>query len=175
MSHWEFIKQDALREFKNARKSWDYYELFYQGLSSQAKEYLQSQSREYKQYLNELQAIVLPVVSETCPVCATQCCHLVTPELSIWVAGLVGCFRMVDYLLARCDTEFPVPKLENAESNLCPFWDQGCVLPIDSRSWLCIQFFCDPLKTRLDMQKVDPLLEKINAIIINFSLQKCMV
>ena len=56
-----------------------------------------------------------------------------------------------------------------------PFWKDGCILPIDCRSYLCIQYFCDGMKEKLDMVLVNKYLEKVESVIDNFSIKECMI
>jgi len=164
-----------MSDFKKAQKKFELYEKFYLGLSENGKKYLRHQSKIYKTLLLDIQEIIVPSVKRNCPICEIQCCKLYTPELSIYVAGTVGGFDCVDYLLIRCDTILPDPCYENAEENLCPFWADGCILPLDCRSYLCTQYFCDKLKEELDMQLISKYLEKVEFILNNFSIQECMV
>ena len=163
------------RRSKAAKKRFELYEKFYLSLNDNAIKYLINESKKYKRSLKEIQELILPGVREICPACEVQCCRLYTPELSIYVAGTVGGFGLKDYLLIRCDEILPDPCYENAEKNLCPFWDSGCILPVDCRSFLCIQFFCTKLKNTLDMEAVTESLRKIQAILDSFSIAKCMV
>lgn len=166
--------QKAILDFKAAQERFELYEKFYLSLSDKAKEYLRKESKKYKGFLREIQELILPSVKELCPICEIQCCKLYTPELSIYIADTVGGFNLDDYLLIRCDRKLPDPCYENAEKNLCPFWGVGCILPIDCRSFLCIQFFCDKLKKELEMKPVLKLLDKTRAILNNFSIGNCM-
>jgi len=168
------LKERAVSDFKAARERYELYERFYQSLSDKARIYLRNESKKYKKFLRDIQELILPIVKEHCPVCDIQCCKLYTPELSIYIAGTVGGFNLNDYLLIRCDEILPDPCYENAEKNLCPFWDSGCILPVDCRSFLCIQFFCDKLKSSLDMEAVTESLRKIQTILDSFSIAKCM-
>lgn len=165
----------ALADFRSARKTFELCEKFYLSLSENAKEYLRRESRAYKTSLMEVQGLILPTVRKTCPACETPCCRLYTPELSIYIAGTVGGFALEDYLLVRCDEKLPDPVYENAVKNLCPFWDLGCVLPADCRSFLCVQYFCDSLKKELDMEPVLQGLGRIRALLNRFSVGSCMV
>jgi len=106
-----------MSDFKKAQKEFALYEKFYLGLSENAKKYLRHQSKIYKTLLLDIQEIITPSVKSNCPICKIQCCKLYTPELSIYVAGSVGGFNCVDYLLIRCDTILPDPCYENAEEN----------------------------------------------------------
>jgi len=164
----------ALLDFKTAREKYEIYERFYQSLSDKARTYVRKESKKYKKSLREIQELILPIVNEHCPVCDIQCCKLYTPELSIYIAATVGGFDLKDYLLVRYDQALPDPCYENTEKNLCPFWDVGCILPVDCRSFLCIQFFCDKLKQELNMKLVLKILDKTQAILNNFSIGNCM-
>ncbi len=169
------LMDGAISDFKAARQRFELYEKFYLSLSDRARQYLRNESIRYKRSLSEIQDLILPGVREICPACDRHCCRLYTPELSIYIAGTVGGFHIADYLMIRCDEILPDPCYENAVKNLCPFWDKGCILPVDCRSFLCIQFFCDKLKNALDMEAVTGLLEKTRGILDSFSIAKCMV
>ena len=164
----------AISDFKAARERFELYEKFYLSLSGRAKQYLRNESKRFKGSLKETQDLILPSVRKICPSCDIQCCKLYTPELSIYIAGTVGGFDLKDYLLVRCDQELPDPCYENAEKNLCPFWDVGCILPVDCRSFLCIQFFCDKLQKELNMELVSESLDRIRDLLNNFSIGNCM-
>ena len=164
-----------MSDFKKAREQFELYEKFYLGLSENARKYLKPLSMEYKNILSDIQEIILPSIKRNCPICIYNCCKLYTPELSIYVAGSLGCFDYIDYLLVRCETTLPNPYYENAQKNLCPFWSYGCILPVDCRSYLCIKYFCDKLKEELDMQLISKYLKKARSIIDNFSTQVCML
>jgi hypothetical protein len=165
----------AVSDFKAARQRFELYEKFYLSLSDRARRYLKSESIRYKRSLREIQYLILPAVRKMCPTCDKHCCRLYTPELSIYIAGTVGGFGIADYLMIRCDGILPDPCYENAVKNLCPFWDEGCILPVDCRSFLCIQFFCDKLKNTLDMDTVTESLGKVRGILDSFSIAKCML
>ena len=162
------------QDFRAARQRFELYERFYRSLSGRAREYLRAESARYKRSLLEIQQLILPAVEKLCPACETQCCKLYTPELSIYIAGTVGCFGLGDYLLVRCDAVLPDPCYPNAEKHLCPFWKDGCILPPDCRSFLCIQFFCERLKQNLDMASVGASLGRTKAILDSFSIGRCM-
>ncbi|MBW1911798.1 MAG: hypothetical protein JRI43_01255 [Deltaproteobacteria bacterium] len=168
-------KNKVATDFAKALKDFELYEKFYLTLSDNCIRYLRGRSREYKQILLDIQKIILPYIKENCPTCKIVCCRLYIPELSIYIAGTVGGFKVVDYLLSRCDIILPKPCFENAERNLCPFWKDGCILPIDCRSYLCIQYFCDAMKEKLDMALVNKYLEKAEAVIDDFSIKECMI
>ena len=161
-------------DFRRGRKKFALYEKFYLSLSENGKKYLQVRSKEYKEILLDIQRVILPYIKKHCPACI-NCCKLHTPELSIYIAESVGCFSCVDYLLVRFDTRLPDPNYENAEKNLCPFWSDGCILPSDCRSSLCIGYFCETLMKELNMQEISEHLEKLATIVSNFSIQQCMV
>jgi len=175
MNKIEGLTEKIMWDFKRAQREFELYERFYVGLSENAKKYLTYQSKRYKELLLNIQEIILPSVKGNCPTCNIVCCKLYTPELSIYIAGSVGGFDCVDYLLIRCDTILPDPYYENAEKNLCPFWTDGCILPVDCRSYFCIQYFCDKLKKELDMQLISKYLEKVRFVLNNFSVRECMV
>ena len=169
------IMEKVAADFKAARQRFELYEKFYLSLSDRARQYLRNESIRYKRSIREMQDLILPSVRKTCPACDKHCCSLYTPELSVYIAGTVGGFSLADYLMIRCDEILPDPCYENAEKNLCPFWDSGCILPVDCRSFLCIQFFCDKIKNALDMEAVTDSLEKTRGILDSFSIAKCMV
>jgi hypothetical protein len=168
------IQDRIILDFKEAKQKFELYERFYIGLSVNAKQYLKQRSIEYKNILLDIQEIILPTVKKKCPLCKIQCCKLYTPEPSIYIARSVGGFECVDYLLVRCDTILPEPYYEHAEKNLCTFWKDGCILPADCRSYLCIQYFCDELKNEVDMQLISKYLEKAESILTNFSLREIL-
>ncbi|MBW2334287.1 MAG: hypothetical protein JRF06_04200 [Deltaproteobacteria bacterium] len=175
MSEIDNPKDRIASDFTKALKEFELYEKFYLALSDNGIKYLKSHSRKYKQILSNIQKIILPSVKRNCSTCNPHCCHLSSPELSIYIAGSVGGFYVVDYLLIRCNTILPEPYYDNAEKNLCPFWKDGCILPVDCRSYLCIQYFCDKLKEELDMVLVSKYLEKAALVLNNFSIGECMV
>jgi len=167
-------KHQILKDQKTARGEFQFYENIYLQLDSNAKEYLKRQSMKYKKVLLNIQTTILPAVRKICPTCSIQCCKLFTPEPPVYIAGSVGGFGCVDYLLVRCDTNFPDPCYENAEKNLCPFFKNGCTLPIDCRSYLCIQYFCDDLKSEVDMGAISKYLEEAISILTRFSMKECL-
>ena len=160
-----------MADFEKAREKFQFYEKVYLGLSESARENLKRHSAEYKQYLRNVQELILPAVRENCPVCEVGCCKLHAPELRIYIAKTVGCFSLPGYLLVRYDTTLPEPDYSNAERNLCPFWKDGCILPIDCRSYLCIQYFCDKLRKKLDMQMVNKHVEKLKDVLRSISVR----
>ncbi len=175
MNEADRLEKKILSDFKAARSRFELYEKFYSSLSHKASRYLKGKSREYKECLVSIQELILPGVRKTCPACKMPCCKLSTPERSIYVAGSVGGFDITDYLLSRYDSILPDPDYENAERNLCPFWNEGCILPPDCRSYLCIQYFCEELKSELDMRLISEELRKIESILNSFSIAECMV
>ncbi len=175
MNQIDNLKDKIISDFEKARQEFELYEKFYLALSSNAKKYLRSKSKEFKKCLSDIQELILPCVRRICPTCKIQCCKLYTQELSIYIGGSVGGFDLADYLLVRCDKILPAPYYENAEKNLCPFWADGCILPVDCRSFLCIQFFCDKLKQEQDMELISEYLEKTQAVLNKFSIEGCMV
>ena len=168
------LNDEIIPDLKKTKQKFELYEKFYLGLSVNARQYLKQRSIEYKNILLDIQEIILPTVKKKCPICI-QCCQLYVPELSINIAGTVGGFNCVDYLLTRCDIVLPAPNYENAAKNLCPFFANGCILPANCRSSLCIQYFCDDLKKEIDMQTLSKHLQKLRLVIDNFSIAKCMV
>ncbi|MEW6665088.1 MAG: hypothetical protein AB1512_07700 [Thermodesulfobacteriota bacterium] len=164
----------VLSDFQAARKRFEIFERFYRSLSKNAKTQLRRRSSEYKRYLKEIRGLIRPGVEKTCSTCASHCCRLYSPELSINMAGTVGGFELKDYLLARCDRPLPEPRFENAAKNLCAFWSDGCVLPVDCRSLLCTGFFCNRLSKELEMESVWKVLENIRGVVDRFSIAVCM-
>jgi len=79
---------------------------------------------------------------------------------------------LIDYLLARCGNELPSPDFANGQRNLCAFWDNGCRLQPDCRSLTCLQFFCQALRSDLDMGLVNQRVAAVQSVVDNFSLGK---
>ncbi len=175
MDNLHHLSERIVTDFIKAREKYEIYGKFYVSLSDKAREYLEDKSREYKRCLTNIQRLILPVVEKVCPTCEPHCCRLSTPERSIYIAGSVGGFELHDYLLAQCNSALPNPNFMNAESNLCPFWEHGCILPKDCRSYLCIQYFCDELKQELDMKLISEHLNKIASVLSSFSIAECML
>ena len=169
------LKDKIASDFTKALKEFELYEKFYLSLSDNGKKYLKSQSTKYKQILSDIQKVILPSVKANCSTCNPNCCHLSLPELSIYMAGSVGGFCVADYLLVRCDTVLPTPYYDNAEKNRCPFYRNVCILPVDCRSCLCIQYFCDQIREELDMALVSKYLERAKSLLNNFSIGNCMM
>jgi len=170
----EPLNPTVLEDFRQARIKFELYEKFYLGLTKTAKAYLREQSAEYKKIVSDIQTIILPSVKTLCPACYPNCCRLSAPEKSVYIAGSVGCFSYVDYMLVRCETELPAPDYKNAENNLCPFSKQGCILPADCRSLTCIEYFCDKLLEEIDGKLIAKHVEKAKYIIRHFSTEDCM-
>lgn len=167
------LRKDVQQDIQLARKKFEGYEKLYTGLAGDGKKYLKSQSKTYKRGVLNIQELILPSIQRNCPSCI-NCCKLYTPELSIYIAGSLGCFDFIDYLLVRCDTILPDPNFRNMQDNLCAFWLDGCMLPHDCRSFACTKYFCDTLKKDLDMKLIYEHLETLQLTIDNFSIQKCL-
>jgi len=167
------IQHQIASDFKVAREKYALYEKFYLGLSKSGKIFLATRSREYKKILKDIQDIILPVIHTNCGSCSS-CCQLCAPELSIYQAGAVGGFDCVDYLLVRCGTPLPDPIYENTDQNRCPFWSDGCILPLDCRSYSCIQFYCETVEKSLDMNTVSRHVKRAEILINDFPFTRCM-
>lgn len=168
-------KNKILKDFESAREAFDGFELMYRLLKPEDLTYLREHSIRYKQAVIALQEIILPAVRAICPTCTYgTCCRLSAPEIKIYIAGSVGCFDVKDFLLARCDADFPPPDLENVGKNLCPFNDNGCRLNADSRSLTCLEYFCEPLRRALDMKFVSRCLADVRAVVKAFSLRRLL-
>ena len=144
------LTRKVQHDIQLARKRFEGYEKIYEGLTREGKKYLQTHSKAYKRAVLDIQQLILPSIQKNCPSCI-NCCKLYTPELSIYIAGSIGCFVFIDYILVRCDTVLPNPNFNNMEDNLCAFWAEGCIFPDDCRSFSCIKYFCDKLKSELDI------------------------
>ena len=167
------LKRDLQHDIQLARIRFEGYEKLYMGLSGDGKKYLRNQSKTYKGSVLDIQQLILPSIQGNCPSCI-NCCKLDTPELSIHIAGSLGCFDFIDYILVRCDTVLPNPNFSNMEDNLCAFWADGCVLPNDCRSFSCTKYFCDKLKKVLDMKVISKYLSTLKSTMDNFSIKKCL-
>lgn len=167
------LKRELQHDIQLARKKFEGYEKLYAGLCGDGKEYLQSESKKYKKTVLNIQQLILPSIRRNCPSCI-NCCKLDTPELSIYIAGSLGCFDFVDYILVRCDTVLPDPNFDNMEDNLCAFWADGCLLPHDCRSFSCTKYFCDTLKKELDMKVISGHLQLLELLMQDFSIKKCL-
>jgi hypothetical protein len=164
------VNKRILRDGDSAREKFKAFELAYRVLRPDDLPYLRDRSTAYRKAVLAVQELILPAVRKHCPHCPYgTCCHLSSPELSIYIAGSVGCFNLTDYLLVRCDTELPAPDFTNGRRNLCAFWDDSCRLEADCRSLLCLQFFCEPLRNDLDMVLVNKHIAAIQFVVDNFS------
>jgi hypothetical protein len=158
-----------------AKEKFESFELVYRVLRPNDRKYLREQSAVYKRSVREVQAFMLPVVSKHCSSCPFGlCCRLSSPKLKINITESIGCFGLIDYLLVRCDTELPAPNFENAQQNLCFYWENGCRLEPDCRSLTCLKFFCKPLRRDLDMVLVNRSLAKVQAVVNNFSMSRLL-
>jgi len=173
MSDTNNLQRKLQHDIQLARKKFEGYEKLYMGLAGDGKKYLRNQSKTYKRGVLDIQQLILPSVQRNCPSCI-NCCKLYTPELSIYIAGSLGCFDFVDYILVRSDTVLPDPNFSNMEDNLCAFWEEGCILPIDSRSFSCTKYFCDRLKKELDMKIISEQLQLLDCLMKDFSIKKCL-
>lgn len=168
-------KDKILSDVKTALNLFKFYDTFYQSLNGNAKSYLQSQSKKYKKILSDIQEIILPHVNKICPKCDIQCCKIYNPKSNSYIYKRVGFFECVDYLLVKCDTDLPEPLYANVEKNLCLFFKNGCILPVDCRSWTCIEYFCDNLKNEINMAPISKYLEDAESILKDFSLRECLM
>ncbi len=168
------MQKKILQDSELARQQFEMFERIYRNLKVAEKKYLKSNSIEYKKILASIQEIILPTIQNNCSVCKTSCCRLYGSGTNVYAAGTVGCFKMSDFLLVRCDTILPEPKYENAKKNLCPFWAHGCMLPLDGRSFTCVQYFCDNIAKELDMKKIARHLEQADSIVDKCSPQKLL-
>ena len=173
MSETNNFQRKLQHDIQLARMRFEGYEKLYAGLTGDGKKYLQKQSMKYKKALLDIQKLIIPSVQRNCPSCI-NCCKLDTPELSIYIAGSLGCFDFIDYILVRCDTVLPEPIFENMEHNLCAFWKNGCILPHDCRSFSCTKYFCDKLKQELDMRVISEKIDTMRSILADFSIKKCL-
>jgi len=173
MSETDNLKRELQHDIQLARKKFEGYEKLYMGLSGDGKKYLRNQSKTYKRSVLDIQQLILPSIQRSCPSCI-NCCKLYTPELSIYIAGSLGCFDFIDYILVRCDTVLPDPNFKNMENNLCAFWEDGCILPIDCRSFSCTKYFCDRLEKELDMKIISEQLQLLDCLMKDFSIKKCL-
>ena len=173
MSETNNLTREFQHDIQLARKRFEGYEKLYAGLTGDGKKYLQNESKKYKRIVLDIQHLTLPSIQRNCPSCI-NCCKLDTPELSIYIAGSLGCFQFVDYMLVRCKTILPDPNFNNMEDNLCAFWKDGCLLPHDCRSFACTKYFCEKLKKELDMKIISEDLQLLNSLMQDFSIEKCL-
>ena len=169
------LAQKVVSDSNSARNRFELYEKFYLSLNEKGIKYLRSESIKYKRCLSDIQDLILPGVKKICPTCNIVCCKLHCPDLSIYIADTVGGFTLNDYMLVRCDQILPNPQYGNVGQNLCPFWDNGCRLPVDCRSYMCIQYFCDNLKKELDLEAIEHCLGNIRQVLDSFSVGKCII
>lgn len=167
-------QERLLRDVRHAARVLACFEEVYTRIDGPGLAYLRERSRRYKNTLRQLHDMLGPAVAAVCPKCSETCCQLSAPTRRIYTALSLGGFQLVDYLLVRCDTTLPRPALENAERNRCPFLDRGCVLPPDSRSYCCTQWFCATLAKRLDMSRTRILVEQLRDIVSTFSVSRCL-
>jgi hypothetical protein len=169
------LNENTLGDCDSARKKFEAFEIVYRLLRPNDLKYLREQSAAYKQAVLGVQELILPLVSKHCPSCVFgTCCRLHSPELSIYIAKSVGCFNVVDFLLARCDAELPEPDFDNNSRNLCAFWVNGCRLRPDCRSLTCLKFFCEPLRSELDMDLVNGRIAAVESVVEHFSLSRLL-
>ena len=93
MSETNNLKRELQRDIQLARKKFEGYDKLYAGLSGDGKKYLQNESKKYKRTVLDIQQLILPSVQRNCPSCI-NCCKLDTPELSIYIAGSLGCLQL---------------------------------------------------------------------------------
>jgi len=167
-------KVHLLRDAASALEQFRLFERLYRKIKGPRKDLLRTQSRAYRETVQAIQELIGPAVRETCPTCRPHCCHLSQPDLKIYIARVIGGFTLSDFLLARCDREFPAPDERNIKKNLCLFWEAGCRLPADGRSILCLEYFCDRLKAKIDMPQVERLLRQLRNITADLSLPACL-
>jgi len=163
-----------LRDCNRAKEKLRLFEFPYRALRPEDLAYLREQSAAYKRAVLAVQELILPAVNRHCPSCAQICCRLHAPEHQVYIAGTVGCFQLVDYLLVRCDTDLPVPDFDRTGQNLCAFWDNGCPLRPDCRSLTCLQWFCEPIRQDLDMEAVNERIVAVKTIVDRFSLRQLL-
>ncbi|MCX6558545.1 MAG: hypothetical protein NTW95_14125 [Candidatus Aminicenantes bacterium] len=165
------MSKKIVRDCESAREKFQAFEFAYHVMRPDDLRYLREQSSVYKRAVMAVQELILPAVRKNCPHCPYgTCCRLSSPELSIYIAGSVGCFNLTDYLLTRCGCELPEPNFANNRRNLCAFWDNDCRLQPDCRSLLCLQFFCEPLRRDLDMDLVNKRVAAAQSVVNNFSI-----
>ncbi len=167
-------QERILKDIRHAVRVFACFEETFGRIDGPGLAYLREWSGRYKATLRQLQEMVGPAVAAVCPKCTEPCCQLSAPTQRIYLALSLGGFQLVDYLLVRCDTVLPRPALENAQRNHCPFLGQGCVLPADSRSYCCTQWFCADLAKRLDMSRIRILVEQLREIVSTFSVSRCL-
>ncbi len=150
------------------------FERFYRAVRGQGRRYLGDRAREYRGEVALLQDLIEPAVRSECWRCKTMCCRLDIPELAIYTAPTIGCYGLVDYLLARCDSDLPTPRYESVHDNLCPFWDGGCTIARDQRSLVCLRYFCGALNAHINHHEVLVRLERLSSLVKSLSLLACL-
>lgn len=167
------LNKILLRDCELAQEKFKAFEFVYRVLLPDDLRYLREKSAAYKKAVLAVQELILPAVRKHCSHCTYgTCCRLSAPELCVYIAGSVGGFGLTDYLLARCDSKLPEPDFANGQRSLCAFWDNGCRLQPDSRSLLCLKFFCEPLRCDLDMDLVNKRIAAVQVVVNDFSLKK---
>jgi hypothetical protein len=167
------LNENILRENEFAQKKYRSFEFAFHVLQKDDLFYLREQSVAYRKAVQAIQKLIMPKVGTVCPRCPHgTCCRLYSPELNIYIAGSVGGFGLTDYLLVRCAGELPEPNFANSRLNLCAFWDNGCRLKPDSRSLLCLQYFCEPLRRVLEMEIVNRRVAELKVVVKNFSMSR---
>ena len=164
------IEIDLKRGLENLR----IFEKIYLNLTSDALEYLKKYSSLYRLKISEIQKLILPEVKRICSKCEEHCCKLFSVRHNIYLARVPGGFSFKEFLLARYNNPRFKLRVENPGENLCPFWKNGCQIPEDSRSLLCISWFCEDLKKGLNMDKIALLVEEAEVLVKEFSLKKCL-
>jgi hypothetical protein len=159
--------------FRKAIKAYECFEKLYLKITGTAKEYLEFHSREYKSRATRIQQIILPSIKRKCPYCKHLCCKPYNPELSIMFIP-IGLLNFSNYLLIRCNTVLPQPKYDNLENNLCAFWENGCLLPLDCRSYACFHWFCNELQKEININLFSKDLDTLKVIVDNLSINNCL-
>jgi len=159
--------------FYKAIKAYECFEKLYLRITGTGKEYLEYHSREYKSRAATVQQIILPSIKRKCPYCKHLCCKPYNPELSI-IFRSIGLLNFPNYLLIRCNTVLPQPKYDNLENNLCAFWENGCLLPLDCRSYACLHWFCDEVQKEININLLSKDLDALKVIVDNLSINTCL-
>lgn len=166
--------ETALLRAHHAGRLFACYEDTYRKVQGQGLIYLASCSASYKEVLSRLQDLIQPAVASACPTCNESCCRVWAPVHRIDLSSSVGGFQLADYLLARHGATLPAPVFANLESNLCPFFAEGCALPREARSYCCAQWFCKRLGTHLDMEAIRALVAQLKQVVSSFSVSRCL-
>jgi hypothetical protein len=163
-----------LSDIAAARRRHAGFEAIYAGIEGKGKRYLQARSSKYRKALWDVQNAIMDATRMHCPTCG-RCCAISAPEIHVYTAGSAGCFEFVDYALARCDTELPNPQFGNMASNRCAYLaEDGCRLPLDSRSFTCTRYLCARVNNDLDMEMVAARLDVLRSILKEFSVLECL-